>query len=88
MNTETITGFYGKDNQKECDVFVCHDIDDCGGKWYAIEDSKNINYTLLPLSDGVNLERVIDEYTMYADDSIMNEGQLVEEIENADDQEF
>ena len=75
-----ITGIYGKNEPQTCDVFVVHDIDDCGGKWYAIKGSKNINYTLLPLSDGVNIERVIDEYTMYADDEINCTGDLEDEV--------
>tara|TARA_R110000796_G_scaffold252500_1_gene387173 strand:+ start:21106 stop:21411 length:306 start_codon:yes stop_codon:yes gene_type:complete len=80
MNTETITGFYGNPSQ-ECDVLVCHDIDDCGGKWYVVAGSSNVNYTMLPLSDGVNVERVIDEDYYSWSNEINTEAELVESIE-------
>tara|TARA_R110000803_G_scaffold210440_2_gene282250 strand:- start:18492 stop:18737 length:246 start_codon:yes stop_codon:yes gene_type:complete len=80
MNTETITGFYGNPSQ-ECDVLVCHDIDDCGGKWYAVAGSCNVNYTMLPLSDGVNVERVPDESGFNVGTHIETEAELVEAVE-------
>lgn len=80
MKTETIRAVYGNENT-ECDAFIVHDIDDCGGKWYVIEGSKNINYTTDTLSDGENLERVVDHYGMYADETVENEAGLVYEVE-------
>mgnify|MGYP003651882144 CR=1 FL=1 len=80
MNTETIKGFYGNPSQ-ECDVLVCHDIDDCGGKWYAVKGSCNVNYTMLPLSDGVNVERVIDEDSFMWSYFIETEVELIEAVE-------
>lgn len=83
MKTETIRAVYGSEHNA-CDVIIVHDIDDCGGKWYAIKGSKNINYTTDTLSDGENLERVVDDYTMHSDETVENEAGLVYEVEQGE----
>lgn len=81
MNTEMITGVYGSESTP-CDVIICHDIDDCGGKWYTVKGSKNVNYTMMPLADGVNVERVPDEDCFTWSSEILNEAELVEAVES------
>ena len=80
MNTETIRAVYGSNNT-ECDAFVCHDIDDCGAKWYTIKGSKTVNYTMDELTDGQDLEQVIDTDCFTWSSEIVNEADLVEAVE-------
>jgi len=70
--TYVIDGVYGS-NERESEIYV-KELSD-GGKWYALRDSKNINFTNDSLYDGINVEEVQDLETIsssspieYADD--------------------
>ena len=70
--TYVIDGVYGA-NERESEIYV-KELSD-GGKWYALKDSKNINFTNDSLYDGINVEEVQDLETIsssspieYADD--------------------
>lgn len=80
LKTETIRAVYGSEHN-ECDAFIVHDIDDCGGKWYVIEGSQNVNYTMEDLSDGQDLELVEDMDVFTWKEDITSEGQAVEAVE-------
>ena len=80
MNTEMIRATYGSQHTA-CDVFICHDIDDCGGKWYALKDSVTVRYTMDDLTDGCDVNQVIDVDGFTWSSEIENEADLVEAIE-------
>jgi len=63
MNTYEVNGTYGS-NKTPCIVFV----DEClhGLKWYAVEDSYNVNATYDDIRDGVDVETLQDVDTFTA----------------------
>ena len=77
MNYE-IKGTYGS-NLTPCTVYVSQDRR--GGKWYACEDSVNVNYTFDDIDDGVNVEELqdVDMFTWPARINSLTE--LIEAIE-------
>lgn len=52
----TIDGFYGS-SINPCKVFV---YDWCGGHYYCVEGSCNVNFTHDPVENGVNVEKLSD----------------------------
>ncbi|MCP3681642.1 MAG: hypothetical protein GY861_03035 [bacterium] len=58
MKLYELNGTYGS-GQTPCVVFVYENR--MGGKWYAVEDSVNVNYTYDEMVNGIDVELLYDE---------------------------
>lgn len=79
MKTYSINGTYGKEDPTPCTIFVAEV--ETGGRWYAVEDSKNVGFTYEQLDEGVNTELVIEVDYFHAGALITSEGELIHQIE-------
>jgi len=80
-NQYTVNGTYGG-FQTPCVVYVYTENTSLGETfWYAVEDSVNVNATLEPIYEGVDVETLADEETFTASEPITSESQLREEVE-------
>lgn len=77
--TRTVNGTYGS-GKTPCEVYVYENRD--GSRWYAVEDSKNVNCTFDEIEEGVNVEELNDFDYFYAGDEIMSEEDLETEVED------
>lgn len=78
MATKTIRGFYGTANS--CLIYIYEQRN--GSCWYAVEDSTNVNCTYSTLTEGVNVEDVVDHDTFQADSPVDSEDQLEQEVDD------
>lgn len=80
MATKTISGFYGNGTATRCWIYIYEQRN--GSCWYAVEDSTNVNCTYSILTEGVNVEDVVDHDTFQADSPIDSEDQLEQEVDD------
>lgn len=76
--TGTVRGTYGS-GKRQCDVFT---YEECGGTWYAVDGSTNVNFTHDDLSEGVNVEELRDSDTFTASEPIRSEEDLEAAVED------
>ena len=76
MKTYTVHGYYGS-GRTPCLVFAAQDGD---GHWYAVEGSKNVNYTPDPVEDGVDVEMLRDTDAFTWPEGVGHPGDLVTAI--------
>lgn len=58
MNSYEVKGFYGS-GRTRCDVLVYQD-EETGGHWYCVQGSQNINLTMDPVEENVDVETLSD----------------------------
>lgn len=72
MSTRTINGTYGS-QQTPCTV-ICEESRN--GTWYAVEGSRNVNFTPEHISNGVDVETLADTDYFYHSAPIESEEDL------------
>lgn len=80
LKSETVSCRYGS-AETIADMFVVHDIDDCGGKWYVRSGCKIVNYTTDDIYNGIDESSIsdIDCFTWKYD--VESVADLVEAVE-------
>lgn len=80
-NQYNVNGTYGG-FQTPCVVYVFSENTSLGEAfWYAVEGSLNVNCTLEPIEEEVDVETIEDHETFTASKPILSESQLREEVE-------
>jgi len=77
MNTFEVNGTYGSNNTP-CTVFAATDRN--GLTWYCVEDSVNVNATYDEITNGVDVESVIDADMFTAAIPINSTDELEEQV--------
>lgn len=78
MKTRFVKGTYGS-GKTPCFVYVAEMRD--GSRWYAVEDSVNVNCTHDEIEDGVNVEELSDFDFFTASKPIDSEEELERQVE-------
>ncbi len=80
MSTYEINGTYGG-SQIPCTIYVYELMG--GAKWYAVENSLNLNCTYDDIHEGCDVETLTDCDTATADNPINSENDLMFEVDEA-----
>lgn len=78
INTFTVRGTYGTNNP--C-LVICYQIPYLMSTAYAVEGSRNINFTQEEINEGVNVEDVADYDFITSSKPIEDEWELMEEVD-------
>jgi hypothetical protein len=78
-HTYETQGYYGSEHMP-CNIFVCEMSD--GSRWYAVEDSINVNRTYEDIELGTNVEDLNDFDTFTASTPIESEEILLSQVDS------
>lgn len=76
-NLREVQGYYGKSTPTTIFVYDKRN----GSRWYAVEDSVNINCTYDEIEEGTNVENLSDFDTMGADNPVNSLEDLEREVD-------
>ena len=74
---QTVTVTYGRDKTRA----NCFVLEDRGGRWYAIEDSCNVNFTYEEITPGCDVEEINDADMFTWPDGVHSEEELERAVE-------